>query len=236
MKRVKNLCRSCIWPVLHIHSSHIEMEEMKVKYGKIVTVGERKELWMKFSEKRFPDLVEDFCVMTWSLGSCNIVISVPHAGRIGCDTTPVGSLICESGHVMETRKGNMEYPIKTLTGDAGTDVIARGVRQLMAEEGVTPHVIELHMHRSKVEPNSKIDQMGVQKVANESEFIHNMFHTWITQALEMGKKDTDLPVALLVDLHGHPHPHDYIELGLRLEPALLNQISNEKVIQKFNQI
>ena len=205
------------------------MGEMKAKYGKILTVDGRKELWMKFSEKRFPELVEDFRVMTWSVGNCNIVISVPHAGTLGCNTTPVGNLICESGHVIETRKGNMEFPIKTLTGDAGTDLIAEGVRQHMAEEGLTPHVIEMQMHRSKVEPNSKLEEMGVQKVANESQFIHNLYHSWITQALEMGKKDTDLPVALLVDLHGHPHSHDYIELGLRLDTALLNQISNEKV-------
>ena len=46
-----------------------------------------------------------------------------------------------------------------------------------------------------------------------------------------GKKD--VPVALLVDLHGHPHPHDYIELGLRLDAALLNQIANEKVVQLY---
>ena len=206
-----------------------KMGEVRVKYGRIVTQEGRKELWMRFSERMFPDLVEEHRVVSWIVGNCNVVISVPHAGTLGNNTTPVGNLICESGHVIETRRGNMEFPIKTLTGDAGTDLIAGGVRELMAEEGLEPHVIEMHMHRSKVEPNSKLEEMGVQKVANESEFIHNLYHSWISQALEMGKKDTDVPVALLVDLHGHPHPHDYIELGLRLPAALLNQISNEKV-------
>ena len=189
----------------------------------------RMELWMKFSEKKYPTLVEDYRVISWSLGNCNIVISVPHAGTMGSDTTPVGNLICESGQVLETRKGNMEFPIKTLARDAGTDIIADGVRQHLALEGLIPHMIESHIHRSKVEPNSKLDEMGVQQLGKEGEFIHSLYHSWISQALEMGKEDADVPVALLVDLHGHPHPHDYIEIGLRLQPALLNQIMNEKV-------
>ena len=184
---------------------------------------------MKFSEKRFPDLVEDHRVVTWTMGNCNIVLSIPHAGTLGCDTTPIGSLVCESGQVLETRKGNMEFPIKTLARDVGTDIIAAGVSKYLEQEGLKPHMIELHMHRSKVEPNSKLEEMGVQMLKKEGEFIHKLYHHWISQALEMGK-EAEVPVALLVDLHRHPHPHDYIELGLRLPTILLNQISNEKVI------
>ena len=126
-------------------------------------------------------------------------MSVPHAGTVGSDITPVGNIICQSGHVIETRKGNMEFPIKTLVGDAGTDQIpeGEGVRELLAQDGLEPHVIELHMHRSKVEPNSKLEEMGVQTVAHESAFIHNLYHSWISQALEMGRK---MPMFLLLCL------------------------------------
>ena len=34
-----------------------------------------------------------------------MVMSVPHAGTVGSDITPEGNIICQSGHVIETRKG-----------------------------------------------------------------------------------------------------------------------------------
>ena len=173
------------------------MGEERVKYGRIVTLEGRKELWMRFAMRRFPELVEEYKVLSWRMGRSNVVMSVPHAGTVGSDITPVGNIICQSGHVIETRKGNMEFPIKTLVGDAGTDQIAEGVRELMAQDGLEPHVIELHMHRSKVEPNSKLEEMGVQTVAHESAFIHNLYHSWISQALEMGRK---MPMFLLLCL------------------------------------
>ena len=91
---------------------------------------------MRFAMRRFPELVEEYKVMSWRVGRSNVVMSVHHAGTVGSDITPVGNIICQSGHVIETRKGNIEFPIKTLVGDAGTDQIAEGVRELMAQDGL----------------------------------------------------------------------------------------------------
>ena len=135
---------------------------------------------MRFAMRRFPELVEEYKVMCWRVGRSNVVMSVPHAGTVGSDITPVGNIICQSGHVIETRKGNIEFPIKTLVGDAGTDQIPEGVRELMAQDGLEPHVIELHMHRSKVEPNSKLEEMEFRLwLMNQLSFIIFIIHGFL---------------------------------------------------------
>jgi len=184
---------------------------------------------MSLSDVETPDIVEDQRVVTWSVGNCNLVISVPHGGTLGADTSPAGNLVCQSGHVLETRKGTMAHPIKTYARDAATDVIAEDMKNILAKEGLQPHIIECHVHRSKVECNRNMSEIAVQHLGKEGEFIHSVYHDWISQAIEMGRNSAAVPGVLLVDLHGHGHPHEYIELGFRLKAELLNEISNEKV-------
>ena len=168
-------------------------------------------------------------MVSWRLGDCNLVVSVPHAGVLGQDTGPAGNLLCENGNVIETRKGSLQYPIKTYARDAQTDVIANHMRAQLAEEGLLPHIIECHVHRSKVECNRNMVEIAVATLGKEAETIHKVYHSWISQALQAGVQDGGGQGALLLDLHGHGHPHDCIELGYRLSAELLNQISNEEV-------
>ena len=123
----------------------------------------------------------------------------------------------------------MAHPIKTYARDAATDVIAEDMKNILAKEGLQPHIIECHVHRSKVECNRNMSEIAVQHLGKEGEFIHSVYHDWISQAIEMGRNSAAVPGVLLVDLHGHGHPHEYIELGFRLKAELLNEISNEKV-------
>jgi len=205
------------------------MDDPGMKYGRLVEENGRKELWMQFSEPELADSAKDYRVVTWTPGNCNLVISVPHGGVLGSDTSPAGNLVCESGHVIETRKGTMAYPIKTYARDAATDVIAEDMRNILSKDGLSPHIVECHMHRSKVECNRNMVEIAVQEIGQEAEFIHSVYHGWISEAIEMGKTCGNVPGVLLVDLHGHGHTHDYIELGFRLKAELLNEISNEKV-------
>ena len=168
-------------------------------------------------------------MVSWRLGDCNLVVSVPHAGVLGQDTGPAGNLLCENGNVIETRKGSLQYPIKTYARDAQTDVIAKHMRAQLAEEGLLPHIIECHVHRSKVECNRNMVEIAVATLGKEAETIHKVYHSWISQALQAGVQDGGGQGALLLDLHGHGHPHDCIELGYRLSAELLNQINNEEV-------
>jgi len=205
------------------------MEDGKPPFGWLVETEGRKELWMSFAEDGFPDIMKDHCVVSWRLGDCNLVVSVPHAGVLGQDTGPAGNLLCENGNVIETRKGSLQYPIKTYARDAQTDVIAKHMRAQLAEEGLLPHIIECHVHRSKVECNRNMVEIAVATLGKEAETIHKVYHSWISQALQAGVQDGGGQGALLLDLHGHGHPHDCIELGYRLSAELLNQINNEEV-------
>jgi len=184
---------------------------------------------MEFSEAGLPETAKEYRVVSWTEGTCNLVISVPHGGTIGSDTSPAGNLVCQSGNVLETRKGTVACRIGTYTRDAGTDVIAEDLLRILSDGGLRPHIIECHVHRSKVECNRDLSEIAVQEQGKEGEFIYSIFHNWIREAIEMGRMSGDVPGVLLVDLHGHGHTHDYIELGFRLKGELLNEISNDKV-------
>ena len=50
----------------------------------------------------------------------------------------------------------------------------------MAQDGLEPHVIELHMHRSKVEPNSKLEEMEFRLwLMNQLSFIIFIIHGFL---------------------------------------------------------
>jgi len=200
-----------------------------VKYGRVQQDNGRKELWMQFFEADSPDTAKEYRVVSWTVGNCNLVITVPHGGTVGSDTSPAGNLVCQSGNILETRKGTIACRIGTYTRDAGTEVIAADMLDILSQEGLRPHVVECHVHRSKVECNRDLTEIAVQEPGKEGEFIYSMFHGWISEAVEMGRMSGDVPGVLLVDLHGHGHTHDYIELGFRLKGELLNEISNDKV-------
>ena len=153
--------------------------------------------------------------------------SVPHGGTIGSDTSPGGNILCDTGHMIETRKCTPQFPSLTYTRDAGTDVIARELHSLLSREGLKPHVIECHIHRSKVECNRHLSEVAIQRRGQEAELVYTTFHNWIRQALQLGLKENK-EGALLIDLHGHGHPHEYIELGFRLSASLLNNIYNSE--------
>ena len=130
----------------------------------------------------------------------------------------------------------------------GTDVIAGELHRLLAREGLKPHVIECHIHRSKVECNRHLSEVAIQRrgqvrpipcktftlnvLSKEAELVYTIFHNWIRQALQLGLKENK-DGALLIDLHGHGHPHEYIELGFRLSASLLNNIANEEEESRF---
>ena len=193
--------------------------EVSCKYGRLVSKEGRLELWMPFSGSSSSPGVEHL-VVSWNIGNCSLVLSVPHAGTLGADQT----LHCPSGHVLETRKGSLEHPLKSYGRDAGTDFIADGIESLLDMDGMRPHVIACHMHRNKVEVNRDISKKAVQHRGKEGEFIYSMYHRWISQALHLSRECMDVGAALLVDLHGHGHPHNYIELGYRIPGHMLNEI------------
>ena len=75
--------------------------------------------------------------------------------------------------------------------------------------------------------NRTLTEVAIQRRGQEAELIYNTFHTWIRTALQWEVKQARDTGVLLIDLHGHGHPHEYIELGFRLSASLLNNIAGE---------
>ena len=48
------------------------------QYGRLVSVSDRLELWLTVSGS-------EELILSWDLGDCGLVISLPHAGRLGED-------------------------------------------------------------------------------------------------------------------------------------------------------
>merc|ERR1712198_340434 len=206
----------------------MEMETKQLPpFGRFVDTGDKIELRFLISDLETPDTASELTVVTWTRGDTNLVISVPHGGTLGSDTSPGGNILCDTGHVIETRKCTPQFPSLTYTRDAGTDVIAGELHRLLTREGLKPHVIECHIHRSKVECNRHLSEVAIQRRGQEAELVYTTFHNLIRQALQLGLKENK-DGALLIDLHGHGHPHEYIELGFRLSASLLNNIANEE--------
>eukprot|EP00092_Neocalanus_flemingeri_P032363 GFUD01035186.1.p1 GENE.GFUD01035186.1~~GFUD01035186.1.p1 ORF type:complete len:434 (+),score=73.22 GFUD01035186.1:47-1348(+) len=209
---------------------HPSVNSVNCKYGRIVSHDGRLELWMSFAGASSTPGAE-YLVLSWNIGNCSLVLSVPHAGTLGSDLTPAGNLLCPSGHVLESRQGSLQHPVKHPGKDTGTDVIAAGIESLLAKDGMRPHVVECHMHRNKVEVNVDISKKAVQHRGSEGEFIHSMYHRWISQAIQLSRECGDIGAVLLVDLHGHGHPHNYIELGYRVPGHMLNEIAKENRVK-----
>jgi len=191
------------------------------EYGRLVVADSgRLELWLRLAGS-------EELILSWSRGNCGLVISVPHAGRLGEDKTEGGDLHCtDTGHVICSRQGTKDRPLVHYGRDAGTDIIAASVASgLGVTGGVVPHIITSHLHRSKVEVNVDLGRRAVQQRGQEAEFIHRLYHRWICEALQAGRESQGGGSAFLVDLHGHGHNHHYIELGYRVPATLLNQIS-----------
>ena len=52
---------------------------------------------------------------------------------------------------------------------------------------------------------------------------------------QIEKMSSYLPGVLLLDLHGHGHNHDFIEVGYRLTADILNAISDPQVKNRIHQ-
>lgn len=200
------------------------------RFGRVESLEEGRELWINLSDgDNSPANITPVKVVTWTYGETNLILAIPHAGTIGSDSTGKGNLYCESGNIIQTRKGTNEHPIKTYARDAATDIIGHQLANSLGKEGLRPHIIECHVHRSKVECNRSLDEVAVEQREEEAEEILTTYHSWIQQAIEMCKRMCEyVPGVLLVDLHGHGHPHEYIELGYRLSADLLNAIMNKE--------
>jgi hypothetical protein len=127
-------------------------------------------------------------------GDLPVVISAPHGG----DLTPA------------------EIPDRTwgtLVTDTNSRETVLAVRDALIEQsGSAPHVVISHLKRTKLDPNREIDE-----AAQESPFAENAWHEFhhFIEVAE-GVVVVEFGGGLYLDLHGHGHPNNWVELGYLL--------------------
>ncbi|NLE34552.1 MAG: T9SS type A sorting domain-containing protein [Bacteroidales bacterium] len=142
-------------------------------------------------------------------GNLPLIISVPHGGGL----TPA------------------EIPDRTCGDESVTDLytieLAQSIRaEIMEITGCTPHMVICHLKRTKLDANRNVD---IAACGNEfAETAWNEYHLFLDSAKVSVKRLSGK--GLLIDLHGHGHSIQRLELGyqlsadqLRYPDAMLNE-------------
>jgi len=134
-------------------------------------------------------------------GTLPVVLSAPHGGALTPDEIP-------------------DRTFGTLVTDSYTEETIRAVRDGFLERtGEAPHIIISHLKRTKLDPNREIGE-----AAQDSPFAENAweeFHGLIEVAT--ARVEADFGKGLYLDLHGHGHEIQRVELGYLLSASDLNQ-------------
>jgi len=136
-------------------------------------------------------------------GNLPLIITAPHGG-----TDPASAL------------PNRTYG--TTSTDLNTAELSRAIRTACSNSyGRWPHVIICRVPRTKIDCNREIVE-GAQGVA-ATEAVWNEYHNLIRMAKEAVTSSHGR--GLLIDVHGHGHTLQRIELGYNLTTSTLNQSS-----------
>lgn len=127
----------------------------------------------------------------YQAGELPIVIAAPHGGR-------------EKPADLPDRSGGV------LTMDANTEELARTFADALAARcGARPHLVICHLHRSKLDANRELAEAA--EGHGDAEQAWHEHHGFIAQACRAAVDRHGW--AFLIDLHGHSHPVNQIELG-----------------------
>ena len=141
-------------------------------------------------------------------GELPIIFTAPHGGREKPD------------HIPDRVTGNFAF-------DTNTEELAQTISEVFQQRcGKAPHLLICKLTRAKVDCNREIGEGA----GNQTEAINawNTYHRSIDSALETILKT--YPTALLIDLHGHGHKEERIEIGYCHNPRILSLTDPE-----FNQ-
>ncbi|MGB1041305.1 MAG: T9SS type A sorting domain-containing protein, partial [Flavobacteriales bacterium] len=147
-------------------------------------------------------------------GNLPIIISASHGGTL--EPTGIPDLSCNG-----TPSGFI---------DSYTKEIAEGIyNTFYVETGCYPHVIINHVHKKKFQPNANMTNAACGNITIEKAWT--AYHSFIDSAEVQIVKNYSR--GFLLDLHGHGHSIQRIELGylldtnkLRLSDSVLNISTN----------
>jgi len=167
--------------------------------------------------------------MEYTPGTTNLIISVPHDGFLhpasipdrvdGCREALGG--LCHFPWTPDCpSKGPSTdewYCRATTYSDTFTQEMGRGlVEEFTRLTGTRPYLVVNNLHRSKMDANRDINRAAHGNT--DAEDAYNDFHQFIEQAeAALGGP------GLLIDLHGHTHPHEKVEIGYNYQPKDINK-------------
>jgi hypothetical protein len=140
-------------------------------------------------------------------GELPVILSAPHGGSMNPAEIP-------------------DRASGTLVQDADTEDLARRIAAALQQRtGKRPHLVITHLHRRKVDTNREIVEAAQGN--RFAERAWHEFHTWIETARQRVVRDHGR--GFYVDVHGHGHEIQRLELGYMLSaqdlarpPAELN--------------
>ncbi len=132
-------------------------------------------------------------------GNLPLILSVPHGGSI------------EPAEIPDRTCG------ETVTDSYTKELAASVQEEIMELTGCTPHIIICHLKRTKLDVNREVD---IATCGNEfADTAWNEYHTFIDSAKAAVVRSSGK--GLLIDLHGHGHAIQRLELGYLLSAVQL---------------
>lgn len=140
-------------------------------------------------------------------GELPVIITAPHGGREKPETIP-------------------DRPSGTFAFDSNTQELARTIGETFkARSGKNIPLVICKLHRTKLDCNREIVEGAAGN--QDANLAWKTYHHAIEAAIQAGLKRH--PAVLLIDLHGHGHPIQRLEIGygqgpetLRLDDEALN--------------
>jgi hypothetical protein len=138
------------------------------------------------------------------VGNMPLIISVPHGGQLQPDHIP--NRTCEGS---------------TTVTDLNTIELAREISQsIQAKYKVKPYLVICHLKRTKIDQNREL--AGATCGNTELDATWQLFHDYIDTALSDAV--ARFGSALYIDLHGHGHTKQRLELGYSLDKEELRNV------------
>lgn len=137
----------------------------------------------------------------WQFGDLPIVLTAAHGGHL------------KPKHVRSRTDG-------VLGADVNTQELTRAIAaEFLRRTGRPPHLILALLHRSKLDANREIDEAAQGDPLAQKAWHH--FHTGVRTSLQHATEAHGF--AFIIDIHGHAHPTEWIELGYGIGTRDLNR-------------
>ena len=145
------------------------------------------------------------------VGNIPLIITVPHGGSIALDSIP-----------------DRSCPDAVTVRDNNTKELALEIEtEFMKQYGVRPFIIICNLLRKKVDQNREIEMGTCGNSIMRKPW--NAFHDYTDTAIALATKQ--FGGCLYIDLHGHGHPVQRLELGYLLKESEMQEFKTDNSVE-----